>query len=56
MGSKPLKVPLPKLNKIPGEIPNIPTDKAINIRELHKYTKVELEELLERQNKLLSNK
>ncbi|KAG4065191.1 hypothetical protein HA402_007588 [Bradysia odoriphaga] len=51
-------VPVPKLklNKIPGEIPNIPAEKRVSVKELNKYTKVELDELLERQTKLLSNR
>lgn len=58
MSTDTLNVPLPKLklNKIPGEIPNIPAEKRVSVKELNKYTKVELDELLERQAKLLSNK
>lgn len=55
MSAESFKIPKTKLSRIPG-VPNIPTDKNINVRELKKYTKVELEELLERQQKLLSNK
>lgn len=58
MSTETLNVPLPKLklNKIPGEIPNIPAEKRVSAKDLNKYTKVELDELLERQLKLLSNK
>lgn len=56
MSNEPFKIPLPKLNRIPGEILNISAEKTINKNELNKYTKVELEELLERQTKLLANK
>ncbi len=51
-----IPIPTPKLNKIPGEIPRIPAEKRIHTKQLNTYTKVELEELLERQAKLLSNK
>ncbi|KAG4074674.1 hypothetical protein HA402_004545 [Bradysia odoriphaga] len=55
VNSEASNVPIPKLklNKIPGEIPNIPAEKKVNVKDLKKYTKVELDELLER---LLSNK
>lgn len=49
-------IPTPKLNKIPGEMGNIASEKKVNTKELNKYTKIELEEILERQTKLLSNK
>lgn len=50
-----IPIPIPKLNKIPGDIPFMSV-KKIEKMELSKYTKIELEELLERQTKLLSNK
>ncbi|KAJ6633217.1 hypothetical protein Bhyg_15544 [Pseudolycoriella hygida] len=58
MSAKTINIPIttPKLGKIPGELPSIPAEKKINKKELHKHTKTELEELLERQSKLLSNK
>jgi hypothetical protein len=53
-----LKMYLDKvINKIPGDIPAIPKEQGQGyIDNLAKKQKFELEELLERQNKILANK